>query len=119
MWSSELGREGGGKEEGKFVWKRDARGKGEWKSHRGVGKMHLGSKHGAGRDQVVGEAGKEERRAGWICVDPVSGALCCNPDSSAGRPGGQMCRYRLLKGVVEFVMRHFEGKGGHAPVRNS
>lgn len=88
-----VGREGRGKEEGKFMWKRDTRGKGEWKSHRGVGKVHLRSKCGAGRDtQVVGEAGKEERRAGWICMDPVPGAQCCNPDSSAAGSGGQICR---------------------------
>lgn len=84
-----LGADKGGWEEG---WKKEVRGKGEWKFLRRVGKVHLRSKCKAGRDtEVVGEARKKKGRVGLHgCCSQVS--QYCNSDSSADGLGGGISR---------------------------
>lgn len=67
-----LGADKRGWEEG---WKKEVRGKGEWKFLRRVGKVHLRSKCKAGRDtEVVGEARKEKEGQGgstWVLLPSI------------------------------------------------
>jgi len=66
-----LGAGKGGWEQG---WKKEVRGKGEWKFLRRVGKVHSRSKCKADRDtEVVGEARKKEGQGGsaWVLLPSI------------------------------------------------
>lgn len=90
MWSSELGREGGGKEEGKFVWKRDVRESGN--PTEGWGKCTWGQNAvQAEIKELVKQGRRKEGRGGsaWIlflvpCVVTQTHLLVDQEDESVG-----------------------------------